>query len=307
LRDPLSTRAPLVPRFPFDSVALQVKSSNAGESEGADLSLLNDIVDDGTPDKKGRKCLDKIIMTEVTEWDEVVTCDHSYDKRCHTSYVTTYESQQEEECEENYRKVCMIEYESKAYNETVEICSTEIEKDCDKPGPEVCRTIYQSVCATKNHEHQVEDDVTTCKTEMMVKCRDVTEGYVTKEECDEWPVQRCSIERKQVKKYTPETKCHKEPTEICGPVGCGFKDPPAVVCRDEVKTVVVDHPVESCHVEPVKQCRHVTKLVPQLVPRQECSEVPKEICSRSKTNPKKVKKPVIKKWCYTPTEESGLL
>ena len=26
-----------------------------------------------------------------------------------------------------------------------------------------------------------------------------------------------------------------------------------------------------------------------------------------RTNPKKVKKPVIKKWCYTPTEESGLV
>ena len=25
-----------------------------------------------------------------------------------------------------------------------------------------------------------------------------------------------------------------------------------------------------------------------------------------RTNPRKVKKPVIKKWCYTPTEESGL-
>merc|ERR1711936_276864 len=33
--------------------------------------------------------------------DDVVQCDHSYDKRCHTTYVTNYESQQEEECEEN--------------------------------------------------------------------------------------------------------------------------------------------------------------------------------------------------------------
>ena len=76
---------------------------------------------------------------------------------------------------------------------------------------------------------KVEDDVTNCQTETMVKCHDVTEGYVTKQECDEWLVQRCSIEKKQVKKYTPETKCHKEPTEICGPVGCGFKDV-SIVC-----------------------------------------------------------------------------
>ena len=80
-----------------------------------------------------------------------------------------------------------------------------------------------------------------------------------------------------------------------------------MVCRNETKTLVVEHPVETCDMEPITECRHVTKLVPQLVPRQECSEVPKEICSRSRTNPKKVKKPVIKKWCYTPTKESGLL
>ena len=44
------------------------------------------------------------MMVEETVWDDVMTCDHSYDTRCHISYITTYESQQEEECDENYRK-----------------------------------------------------------------------------------------------------------------------------------------------------------------------------------------------------------
>merc|ERR1712200_173397 len=35
-------------------------------------------------------------------------------------------------------------------------------------------------------------------------------------------------------------------------------------------------------------------------------DVPKEVCTRSRTNPRKVKKPVVKKWCYVATEESGL-
>merc|ERR1712025_1275046 len=52
----------------------------------------------------GKKCIDKVEMVEETEYDDVVQCDHSYDKRCHTTYVTNYESQQEEECEENFRK-----------------------------------------------------------------------------------------------------------------------------------------------------------------------------------------------------------
>merc|ERR1712002_701020 len=45
--------------------------------------------------------VDKVEMIEETEYDDVVQCDHSYDRRCHTTYVTQYESQQEEECEEN--------------------------------------------------------------------------------------------------------------------------------------------------------------------------------------------------------------
>merc|ERR1712123_453316 len=73
----------------------------------------------------------------------------SYDKRCHTTYVTNYESRQEEECEENYRKSCFIEYEKIAFNETVEICRTPLVKDCDVQGPEICRTEYESECWTK--------------------------------------------------------------------------------------------------------------------------------------------------------------
>ena len=50
----------------------------------------------------------------------------------------------------------------------------------------------------------------------------------------------------------------------------------------------------------------MTKLVPKLEPKEECVDIPKEVCTRSRTNPRKVKKPEVKKWCYVPTEESGL-
>ena len=50
-------------------------------------------------------------LVEETVYTEEIRCDHSYDKRCHTTYTTTYESQQEEECEENFRKICFINYE----------------------------------------------------------------------------------------------------------------------------------------------------------------------------------------------------
>merc|ERR1712122_142292 len=43
---------------------------------------------------------------------------------------------------------------------------------------------------------------------------------------------------------------------------------------------------------------HVTKLVPHLKSRENCIDIPKEVCSRSRTNPRKVDKPIVKKWCY---------
>ena len=58
----------------------------------------------------------------------------------------------------------------------------------------------------------------------------------------------------------------------------------------------------SLYLNLVTVFRHITKLVPRLVPKQECINVPKEICARSKINPRKVNKPAIQKWCYTITD-----
>ena len=55
-------------------------------------------------------------------------CSHSYDQKCHTSYVTEYESQQEEECDDTFNKKCEISYEAKANNETVEVCMNPLVK-----------------------------------------------------------------------------------------------------------------------------------------------------------------------------------
>merc|ERR1712061_616982 len=135
------------------------------------------------PESGGKRCIDKVEMVEETEYDDVVQCDHSYDKRCHTTYVTNYESQQEEECEENFRKNCFIEYEQIAFNETAEICRTPLVEDCDVQGPEICRTEYESECWTK----QEDDDVVECRTEVEEKCEDETSGYTTNTKCSKWP------------------------------------------------------------------------------------------------------------------------
>ena len=69
-----------------------------------------------------QKCIDKIETVEEIVYDEVEQCDHSYDRKCHTTYVTEYESQQEEECEDNYKKSCDITYSPQANNVTVQVC-----------------------------------------------------------------------------------------------------------------------------------------------------------------------------------------
>ena len=39
-----------------------------------------------------------------------------------------------------------------------------------------------------------------------------------------------------------------------------------------------------------------------LKPHDNCVDVPKEVCTRARRNPRKIKRPIIKKWCYTPSE-----
>merc|ERR1712012_332558 len=84
----------------------------------------------------GKRCIDKVFMEEVTEWDTEYTCQHSYNRRCAKSLTTTYNAAQEEECEENYVKKCFIEYQKTAQNVTVTVCRTPLVKDCDLQGEE---------------------------------------------------------------------------------------------------------------------------------------------------------------------------
>merc|ERR1712002_103301 len=213
------------------------------DRQGSDTDVSFPAVAAAGPGSDGKRCIDKVEMVEETEYDETVQCDHSYDRRCHTTYTTNYESQQEEECEENFRKNCFIDYE----------------------------------CWTKQEEHDVEDDVVSCSTVQDEKCDDETSGYTTFTKCSKWPREVCTVEKKAVKKYTPITGCTKEPREVCAPAGCGFSEGEET-CYDKTQTIVQDAPKEECSLEPQRTCAHVTKLVPKLEPTEECVDVPKEVC-----------------------------
>ena len=80
----------------------------------------NDVeLDIGTIAAAGERCIDKVVMVEETEYDDHVECHHSYSEKCHTTYTTDFEPQQEEVCEENFRKDCFIEYKKVASDEPV--------------------------------------------------------------------------------------------------------------------------------------------------------------------------------------------
>merc|ERR1711894_835204 len=154
-------------------------------------------------------------MVEETEYDDVVTCKHSYSEKCHTTYTTDFEPQQEEDCEENFVKSCFIEYKKVASEEAVTFCHTPILLEGD--GDEICKTVYESACTTRYEEHDVQDDTVECETIQEEKCEDVTQGYTTEQKCTKWPVQKCKTSAGKVKKYSPETECKKVPREVCGP------------------------------------------------------------------------------------------
>ena len=205
-----------------------VDARGSRQGGGDDVAL-----DIGSIAAAGERCIDKVVMVEETEYDDVIECKHSYSQKCHTTYTTDFEPQQEEDCEENFRKNCFIEYKKVAVEETVQKCNTPLTYEETGEG---CKKVTQSVCTTRFHEHDVEDDVVECQDVQDEKCEDVTQGYTTEQKCTKWPRRECSARKERVTKYTPETECKPVVLELCGPelqAVSGEEE-----CFDEKQTIV---------------------------------------------------------------------
>merc|ERR1719242_411221 len=275
-------------------------------------------------EKNDVRCVKKLMQVEETVYEEKVKCQHTFSEKCHDTFITDYVPTQEKKCETSFDKNCHITYKPMMFEEDVEICNEPLTKTCNNntigQGEIVCNTHYETICETRYKEHEVKQDEPECEMVIEKKCKEVTipvpniqfrrrrqvgdpdvggapaltsgdlgpdvdvdlaedtESLVSiGEECEEWPVQKCTLQEKVVKKTTPNTACEKIPKEICAPSNC-------VVAPSK------------------KHCRTETVLVPRLIQQPNCIKVPKEVCVNERVNPKKVSRPVVKEWCYKPSD-----
>lgn len=267
---------------------------------------------------KDTVCVQKVMQVAQTVWEDKVVCHHKFSEKCHNTFITDYVPTQEKKCHTSYNKKCRITYKPSVTAETISVCRDSLQKDCSDDaagqGETICRTVYQTQCNTRYNEMSMEEDRPVCEVVTERKCQPIkNQGPEAlsdipsllqaqdKQDCVDWPVKKCKLEKKTVKKVKPETWCDKMSQNVCAPSNCvisvGEK-----VCRDETRNVLVSTPSEECDLEPLEECRMETVLVPRLVEKPKCLKVPREVCVNQRINPKKLYRPVIKEWCYKPSQ-----
>jgi len=164
---------------------------------------------------------------------------------------------------------------------------------------EVCEETFEKSCSITFKQQAFNETVRKCYTPIEKVCNG--QGP---EVCQTVYESSCTTKyvEKQPGKFVGDTGCEKLPVEICG-AGCTFEEGPEE-CHDKTIASLVDVPEEICDLNPQKTCRFVTKLVPSLSPKHECTMVPREVCTLKFTQPRQVPKPLMTKWCLDPTPPS---
>uniref|UniRef100_A0A0K2T262 Uncharacterized protein n=1 Tax=Lepeophtheirus salmonis TaxID=72036 RepID=A0A0K2T262_LEPSM len=268
----------------------------------------------GVLKKDGKRCVPKVVEVEETVYERGMECQHTFSKKCHLTYITDYSSSAEKKCDTTFKKNCHITFNPVPHNEKVKVCHTPLIRECNgDDGPEICKTEYENHCETQYKVYELEQDEPNCRMVEELRCQNVTvelfhigddnggSPFAVKEKCEKWPVQKCDLQKNNVKKVHPETSCKKVPREVCAPSNCVTK-PGDEICHEESRTQIQNIPEEECDLQPQENCHMESSLVPRLVPKNNCLKVPKEICVNTKKNPKKIKKPIIKEWCYDPKD-----
>merc|ERR1711962_38480 len=161
---------------------------------------------------------------------------------------------------------------------------------------ELCEETFDKQCSITFKQQAVNETVKKCYKPLEKVCNG--EG---REVCLTAYESSCTTKyiEKQPGKFVADTKCEKLPVEICG-AGCHFEEAKEE-CLDKVLVSLVDVPEEHCDLNPQKICKFVTKLMPRLAPKHECTLVPKETCVLKFSPPKQIVKPVKSRWCLDVT------
>ena len=88
------------------------------------------------------------------------------------------------------------------------------------------------------------------------------DGLTIQQNCEEWPVQKCRLEKRKMTKVHPDTACRKIPREVCIPNNCEMV-PGAKVCREETIVKVQNVPQEDCELQPEENCFMEAVMVPK--------------------------------------------
>merc|ERR1719225_1451187 len=308
---------------------------NSVDSDGEEVRCVNKVmqVEETVYEEKvkcthkfSEKCHDTFITDYVPTQER--KCETSFDKNCRIRYRPMMFEEDVEICNEPLKKVC--NNETVGQGETV--CSTHYETVCETRYKEheveqdepVCEMVVEKKCKAvtipvpsgpvfrRRRQSPDSAEASVPGAPLQLQAGDLGptgpapstgpgEDSVVNigEECEEWPVQKCELQK--VKETNPETACEKIPKEICAPSGC-IVQPSKKACRTETRQLLQNIPSEECDLEPQENCKMETVLVPRLVQQPNCIKVPKEVCVNERTNPKKVTRPVVKEWCYKPSD-----
>ena len=177
----------------------------------------------------------------------------------------------------------------------VEKCHYTYVTQFEPTAEEVCQENFEKICQITFKQEAKQEEVEKCYKPLIKSCDGQGE-----EICRTVFESSCTTRyiEKQPGKFVGDTKCEKQPVDICG-AGCTTTEGPEE-CHDKTVVSLIDVPEEVCDLNPQKTCQFQTKLVPKLKPEHECTIIPQEVCNLKFSNPEVVDQPLKTKWCQDP-------
>merc|ERR1711935_622568 len=194
--------------------------------------------------------------------------------------VTTLKKDPILECVHKNTEQCHYTYVTQFKPSQEEVCEENFEKQCS--------IIFKQQAYNETVKKCYKPVEKVCNGQGPEECRTVYESSCTTKYVE-----------KQPGKFVGDTSCEKLPIEICG-AGCTYEEG-LEECHEKVLVSLVDVPEEVCDLNPQKICRFITKLVPKLSPKHECTIVPKETCVLKFSQPRQMDKPLKTRWCLDST------